>query len=153
TLAVKSFGGSILYAGTNTLNAQQTGVMGNTGTEPARLIAAKTYSFITANTGGAAGGVGTAARPMQLNSPSAATPSATGGNGGVYLVDWAIAGGTLTLSGATATGSGNILVATADASGHNLTVSGAVNAVSGNIVLAADDNFSLSAAVGSAGFS
>ncbi|HZZ80061.1 MAG TPA: autotransporter-associated beta strand repeat-containing protein, partial [Gemmataceae bacterium] len=154
TLAVSTFRGGIVYAGTNTLDSFQTGQKGNGGTAPTRLISAKTYTFTTSNTGGATGGVGTEARPLQLNSPASATASATAGDGGVYLVDWGTVGSaTLTLSGASATNTGNILVTVANANGHNLTVSGPVNTGSGYILLAADDNFVLSGAVGGASFS
>ena len=154
-LTVSTFGGSVLYAGANALTSYQLGVGGDGGAAPTRTISAAAYTFDTANTGGANGSVGTAARPLQLNSPATATLSVTAGNGGVYAVDWAVvgAGGTLTLAGATATGPGGILVVAANASGHDLTVAGPVTTGSGNILLAADDNFVDSAPIGGSGFS
>ncbi len=154
-LSVSTYGGSILYAGMSALTSYQVGVSGDGGAAPARTISAESYGFTTANGAGAAGSVGTAARPLQLNSPATATFTASAGSGGVYAVDWAVvgAGGTLTLAGATATGSGGVLVVAANASGHDLTVTGPVTTGSGSIELAADDNFILSAPVGGAGFS
>ena len=154
TLNVSTFGGSILYAGTNTLTTFQLGVSGNGGTAPTRLISADNFTFTTANTAGATGSVGTAARPLQINALNGSTLTANSGDGGVFAVDWGTAGSvTLSLAGASATGAGNILVVTANAGGHNLTVTGPVTAVSGNILLAADDTFVDSAPVGGAGFS
>jgi trimeric autotransporter adhesin len=151
---VNTFGGSIVYAGTNALTNFQLGVTGDGGSAPTRVLSAPSYSFTTSNTGGAAGSVGTAARPLQLNSPATASLTASAGDGGVYVVDWGTVGSaTLTLAGATATGPGGILVVAANSSGHNLTITGPVTTGSGNILLAADDNFVDSAPIGGPGFS
>ena len=147
-LSVASNGGSVLYAGTTPLDNFLRGVQGNGGTTPARLLRAGTYAF----TATGAGSVGTDARPIQSDNLNATnTGTFAAGSGGVYWTDWgSVAFG---LASASATGAGGVRVVTANANGHNLSVTGPVTTGSGNIFLAADDNFTLSAAVGGAGFS
>ncbi len=150
TLTINASGGSILYAGTDTLNSSRQGTFddassGNT-LAPTGTVNAKTYSFTVSGSGS----IGTAARPIQTSCASSGAATLNAGSGGVYFVDW---GNPLSLSGATATGAGNVMVVTANASGHNLTVTGAVKTATGNIFLAADDTLTISAAIGGAGFS
>jgi autotransporter-associated beta strand protein len=166
TLTIQAFGGSILYAGTDTLDVQQSATstlaagingpvasgtgQGGSGQAPTGNISAKTYAFSTSTTGSSS--IGTAARPIQSNSGASNAVTLTTGSGGAYFVDW---GNALTLSGATATGAGNVVVVSANAGSHNLAVTGNVSTGSGNIVLAADDNLTIATAatIGGAGFS
>ena len=156
TLAVSTFGGSIVYGGTGALTSYQLGVSGDGGSAPSQVIAAEHYVFTTSNTNNAAGEIGDPSRPLQLNEPNGATLTATAGSGGVAVVSWGEAGSvTFDLLNATATGAGNVLVVAANASGHNLTVEGNVTTGSGNIELAADDSFTVNSGVmiGGSGFS
>ena len=171
TLTVQTYGGSILYAGTDTLDVQQSanytlfpgitgpapslsgsgsGPSGSSGSAPTGTIKAVNYVFSTSASGG--GSIGTVARPINTSTPSTNTETLTAGSGGIYFVDW---GNPLTLDGATATGAGNVEVVAANAGSHNLTVAGTVTTGSGNIVLAADDNFLVNSGVtiGGSGFS
>ena len=147
-MSVNSNGGSILYAGTAALTANQQGTV-NGGSAPARTLIARDYVF----TATGAGSVGTTARPLQTRAPNAAaTVGLTAGNGGIYLTDWNTP---LNVTGATATGAGNIRIVTANVGGHNLNILGNVSTGSGNIYLASDDNLTVGAGVtiGGAGFS
>ena len=115
TLNVQTFGGSILYAGTDALDVQQAaqttlapGLLGpagsatnqgGSGTAPSGTINAKTYLLSTSSTG--SGSIGTAARPIQTTIPASNTETLTAGSGGIYFVDW---GNPLSLTSATATG-------------------------------------------------
>ena len=155
TLAISTYGGSILYSGTDALDAQQSatstlapGINGpvasstglGSGAAPAGTVIALTYNLSTSSTG--SGSIGTASRPIQTTAPSSNAISLSAGGGGAYFVDW---GAPIFLNSATATGAGNVVVVAANASGHNLTVQGNVATGSGNIVLAADDSFVINA--------
>jgi hypothetical protein len=159
TLTVQSFGGSILYAGTDSLTTAesatatlQTGISGpvSGGAAPTGTINAKGYALSTSSSG--TGSIGTAARPINTNSAASNTVSLTAGSGGAYFIDW---GNPIALTGAIATGAGNIVVDSANAGGHNLAINGNVSTGSGNIVLVADDDFSVAstATIGGSGFS
>ncbi|MEI6234807.1 MAG: autotransporter-associated beta strand repeat-containing protein, partial [Planctomycetota bacterium] len=167
TLSVNTFGGSILFAGTDTLDVQQSsgstifpGItgpagsssgLGGVGSAPTGVLAALNYVFSTLP--GGTGSIGTATRPINTASPANNTQLFSAGSGGIYYIDFS--GNPLTVNGATATGAGNIVIVAANGGGHNLTVAGNVSTGSGNIFLAADDDFTINTGVtvGGAGFS
>ncbi len=164
TLNINAYGGSILYAGTDTLTAGQAALttlapditgpapsLGGGGSAPTGTVNAKTYILATSPTG--SGSIGTAARPINTVTVSGNSVGLAAGSGGAYFVDWYA--GTTTLSSASATGAGSVEVVSANAGGHNLVVAGNVTTGSGNIVLAADDDFTVNSGVtiGGAGFS
>jgi hypothetical protein len=94
TLTVQSFGGSILFAGTDTLTAFQTaqttlatgilGPQGNGGAVPTGTVNAKTYNLSTSTTG--SGSIGTAARPIHVVSVASNSATLNAGSGGVYTI-------------------------------------------------------------------
>ncbi len=145
TLTVNSNGGSVVYAGATALSAGQIGTS-NGGSAPTRTLVAKNYVFTATGTGA----IGTTSRPIQSSVPSTNSVLLSAGSGGVYWTDWT---NPLTLSGAVATGTGSIRVVSANAGGHNLNVTGPVTTGSGSIYLAADDDLTVTAAIGGAGFS
>ncbi|MFO0796528.1 MAG: tandem-95 repeat protein [Gemmataceae bacterium] len=160
TVTVNTFGGSILWSD-DPAYVPFTGAQLGTGNGGANVqtLKAFAYSFAT----GAAGGVGTDARPLQLDNAGAndavnSVPNltATAGTGGVYATVWdAVAASDLTLGTVTAQGAGAIRVVTANSGGHNLWVTGNVSTGSGTIYLAADDviNVGPGVVIGGAGFS
>ncbi|HLX61924.1 MAG TPA: autotransporter-associated beta strand repeat-containing protein, partial [Planctomycetota bacterium] len=158
TLAVQSYGGNILFAGTDTLTTSETatsplapGFTGPTSAGAAPTGSLQCLNYVLANSPTGPGSIGTAARPLNSLAPSGNSETFTAGAGGIYFIDF---GQPLNLKGATATGS-DVMVVAGNASGHNLVVTGNVSTTNGNIVLAADDDFTVNSGVviGGAGFS
>ena len=158
TLAVQSNGGSILFAGSDTLTTSQTAVSplapgfnGPTSSGAAPTGTLNALNYVLSNSPAGLGSIGTAARPLQSVATIGNKETFTAGGGGVYFVDF---GNPLILTGATATG-GDIIVVAGNTGGHNLTVTGNVSTTTGNIVLAADDDFVVNSGVmiGGAAFS
>ncbi|QEL17930.1 YDG domain-containing protein [Limnoglobus roseus] len=157
---VAANGGSVLWTADPAyaaFDASFTGLLnGGSNTETLKAFA---YNFTT----GAAGSVGTDARPLQLdnygtNGTPAAVANLTGttGSGGFYAVGWDAAGShDLTTGVITAQGAGGIRVATGNAGGHNLYAIGNISTGSGTIYLAADDVLGIgpNVTIGGAGFS
>ena len=143
-LAVRTFGGSILYAGSSFPNTV-------TGTAPSVLITAAVYSFTS--TGSSS--VGTSAAPLQLGGGLTSDdqfPSISTGSGGIYVTDWWVSSnsanaqnvvfGSGGVPAAMATG-GNIQLISAGSSGSgktiNLDTEGPITTVGSGTILLEDN--------------
>ena len=160
TANINSHGGSILWSADtrygSTLTIDQIGF--GTGGSNTQTLRARLYNLNSTN----AGGIGTDARPIQIDNfgpdsvaATIPTPVATAGTGGVYVTGWDQNGNDLTLGNISAQGAGNIRVVGGSAGGHNMWIRGNISTGSGYIYLATDDNFDIGPGVtiGGAGFS